>query len=169
MRSLASFFDENRPEIAAVHAIDSGDALSLATRFALGWAYGDGLALFWKPRFSATRAEDVRRALHVDGLLDGRPTRLAGVALSRDRTRIRELRAVRSDLREVRTSVLLFASGLRGRTRFRDIGFEELDVLAPYGGCIAARGFALGQPDESSGNPFASAVVRAVARTVQRG
>lgn len=159
MRSLAAFFDHARADFAAVTSIDSGDALSLATRFAMGWAYRDGQALFWNDRFKAVRVREGRVPLCIDGAIARSQAHLIGVRLTRDRNAIRDLRATRSAIRELPGVLLLFAAGLQGRTRFADLGLDEAPAGA--GECVAARGFRVTAVETRSAAAYLGTIVRA--------
>src|SRR5581483_9148979 len=109
--SLASLVDDARPDVLAVCEIEPGDALSLATRFALQWAYRGRQALFWSARVRADAVHDLylpragrpferRGLLRVDASLDGDPCALVATQFASDRgERIPELRFARSQLR----------------------------------------------------------------------
>jgi hypothetical protein len=159
MRSLASFFAHAEPDVAAIGGIDGGGALSIATRFALGWAYRDGQALFWNDAFAAARVLEGRGPLRVEGTYAGRALDVFGVRLARDR--VRNLRLARSAVREAPGRVLLFAAGLWGRIRFEDLGLAEVGATSRSDACVAARAFDLALQDATDGKAFSSLVVRA--------
>ncbi len=138
-RSIAAFLDRARADVAAICGIDSGDALSTATRFDLGWAYGGGAALFWNARFAAARVGDRRGWLRVEGEYGGSPLQLFAVRLTSNRESLRALRSARSAVRASNGNALLFASGLPERIGFADLGLTE--VALGGGSCVAARGF----------------------------
>jgi hypothetical protein len=138
MRKLASFVDEAQPHVMGVCDIESGDALALATRFALQWAYRGRQALFWKKPFrvhavrdhylpvQSARIFDRRGLLIVDAELSGQACTLAATQLSSEREwYVRELRFARGHLRGD-ASTLLFADVPAPARRFSDLGFEEI-------------------------------------------
>lgn len=137
MRALASFVDESEPHVLGVCEIDAGDALSLATRFALEWAYRGRQALFWRTPFRAhavhdrylpvraARLFDRRGLLVVDADADGAPCTLAATQLSAEReSLLPELRFARAQLRGARPA-LLFADMPAHRLGFSDLGFAR--------------------------------------------
>jgi hypothetical protein len=153
LRAFAERLAERRPSFFAVHGIDAGDALALATRFDCGWAYRGRQALFWKDAFHAhevhdrylpappLRPFDRRGLLEVRGEVQRQPLVLIAAQFGDDRFRIRELRFVRQAVRDVDAPTLLFLCGLDGRSR---IGFEDLRFSRTRAndGCeIYARGF----------------------------
>lgn len=138
MRELAAFVDEVKPHVMGVCEIDAGDALSLATRFALQWAYRGRQALFWRAPFRAhavhdrylpvraARLFDRRGLLVIDADVDGVPCALAVTQLSSVREQfIVELRFARSHLRGTQPA-LLFAQMPPYRVGFSDLGFERI-------------------------------------------
>ncbi len=140
MRRVAEAIDAHAPAIFALHAIDEGDALALATRFAMDYAYRGRQALFWNATFAAREVLDRQRGLlRVDGAFAGGRLALVAIRLSTDRaSRVRELRKVRSVLRATKSGVLLFATGIvAGETGFADLGFAAL--AHSDGALIAAR------------------------------
>lgn len=131
MRGLASFVENEKPDVLAICEIGSGDALSLATRFALHWAYRGRQALFWNERFNAGEVHDLylpgrrRGFVRVDGMLDSQPCTLVATQLSDERTvRIPELRFARAEVRSMRSAAIVFAH-LHDRT----IAFDDLGLL----------------------------------------
>ncbi len=147
MRKLAAFADAQRPQVMGVCEIDAGDALSLATRFALQWAYRGRQALFWKAPFRAhavherylpgrgARLFDRRALLIVDADVEREPCMLAATQLGERRgSFIPELRFARTHLRGSQRA-LLFADMPEYRTGFADLGFRRVDDG------IFARGF----------------------------
>ncbi len=138
MRQLAAFVDQAKPHVMGVCEIDAGDALSLATRFALQWAYRGRQALFWKTPFRAHAVHDrylPARAAHlfdrrgllvVDADLDGAPCMLAATQLSSEReSYVPELRFARRHLRG-ETRALLFADVPAHHEGFSDLGYSEI-------------------------------------------
>lgn len=147
MRKLAAFVDAQQPHVVGICEIDAGDALALATRFALQWAYRGRQALFWKAPvrahtvhdrylpLRAARLFDRRGLLIVDAECDAQPCMLAATQLSSERTAfVPELRFARTHLRgSVRA--LLFADVPHYRVGFADLGFVRIEEG------IFARGF----------------------------
>ncbi len=129
-----------RPSFFAIHGIDAGDALAVATRFDCGWAYRGGQALFWRDRFTPhdvhdrylplapLRPFDRRGLLEVAGDYGRKPLTLVAAQLAKDRSRIRELRFMRRELRAIEGRVLLFVAGHDEGQRigFGDLGFFRL-------------------------------------------
>ena len=153
-RRLAAFVDGAKPDILALATIDPGQALALATRFAMQWAYRGGQALLWNGRYEALQIEqtylpasfalpiDRRGFLCVEGMLDGSACTLAVTRFHTARSkRIVELRFVRTQLRD-RVRALVFASIRAGRIGLSDLGFAH----AVGEGCEAiwTRGFSEG-------------------------
>ena len=136
MRSLAAFIAEHDPDIFAVHAIDAGDALIVATRFDREWGYRGGQALFWKPPYAANAVRDRylpstgllpfdrRGLLEVDGELDGTACTLYALEFSRARaTQLAELRFARETVGRG-GNALLFVARPHERFGFGDRGFD---------------------------------------------
>ncbi len=136
MRSLAAFLSERNPDIFAICEIDAGDALALATRFERQWAYRGAQAMFWNPRFCATRVVDEylpfvatrpferRGLLRVEGSMDGQACTLVAtqIALPRE-ARIPELRVLRKTLRAIANAAVLFVHLPIDGRGFSDLGF----------------------------------------------
>lgn len=150
MRVLASFVDRSQPAVMGISEIDAGDALSLATRFALQWAYRGKQALFWKSPvrahavhdcylpIRAARVFDRRGLLMVDAHIDTEPCTLAATELSAERHAfVPELRFARRHLRGNRRT-LLFVDVPVYRVGFTDLGFTRIEEG------IFARGFSTG-------------------------
>jgi hypothetical protein len=138
MRELAAFVDSCTAHALGICEIDAGDALSLATRFALHWAYRGRQALFWKTPFRAhavhdrylpvraARLFDRRGLLIVDAELDGAPCMLAATQMSAQREGlVPELRFARKHLRGDRRAVL-FVDMPVYRVDFTDLGFSRI-------------------------------------------
>jgi hypothetical protein len=147
MRRLASFVDKVQPHVMGIGDIESGDALALATRFALQWAYRGRQAIFWKAPLhvrtvhdlylpvQAARIFDRRGLLMVDAELFGEACTVTATQFSSERTwYVRELRFTRGHLRGGEPA-LLFADVPVAARRFSDLRFEEI------GDGIFARGF----------------------------
>jgi hypothetical protein len=138
MRELAEFVDSAKPNVMGVCEIDAGDALSLATRFVLQWAYRGRQALFWTTPFRAHAVHDrylpVRAAtlfdrrglLIVDADAGGEPCVLAATQLRGEReSYVPELRFARRHLRGP-AHALLFADMPRHDRGFADLGYAEI-------------------------------------------
>lgn len=133
MRKLAELVAHEHPDVLAVCEIKPGDALSLATRFDLQWAYRGRQALFWSGAFSASEVQGEylplqaplfgrRGFLRVDGTLAGKPCTIVATQFARNRAaRLAELRFARQQLRGMPGAVMLFA-GERMYTRGFDLG-----------------------------------------------
>jgi hypothetical protein len=154
MRSLAAFVAQSAPDILALSEIDAGNALAIATRFALDWAYRGGQALFWNRRFVAERVHDLylpatglrafdrRGLLRVDGRCDDVALSLLATQFAADRTRIRDLRFTRSSLRGIAGKVALFAVDPGpGRGGFADLGLRSVAAEGTDGLTLGARGY----------------------------
>lgn len=151
MRNLASFVDAEKPQVMGICEIDAGDALSLATRFALQWAYRGRQALFWKAplhvhavhdRYLPVRVPrlfDRRGLLIVDADIAGEPCMLAATQISSEREGyIPEMRFARSHMRGAQRA-LLFADVPGYGIGFADLGFVQI------ADGIFARDFSLGE------------------------
>lgn len=138
MRRLAAFVDERKPQVIGICDIDAGDALSLATRFALQWAHRGRQALFWKMPFHAhdvhdrylpvrgARLFDRRGLLIVGAELDGAPCMLAATQISGEREGfIPEMRFARRHLRGAQRA-MLFADAPDYGIGFSDLGFARI-------------------------------------------
>lgn len=139
-RAFAEQIARERPSFFAVHGIDAGDALALATRFDCGWAYRGRQALFWTRAYHARevhdrylpaaplRPFDRRGLLEVRGEFEMNCLTLVAAKLAADRTSIRELRFVRTTLRTIDGAALLFLAGHdeHARVGFADLGFAFL-------------------------------------------
>jgi hypothetical protein len=147
MRNLAAFVAHERPDVLAVCEMPSGDSLSLATRFALQWAYRGRLALFWNETLSANTVRDEQRGfLRVDGTIENESFCIAIARFSRDRrARIPQTRFVRGELRAAPNRAALFAQRVPRRDIFGDLGFEDATPPAGDEERIYVRGFAPSQ------------------------
>lgn len=138
MRELAEFVDSAKPTAMGVCEIDAGDALSLATRFALQWAYRGRQALFWRMPFRAhavhdrylpvraARLFDRRGLLIVDADASGEPCMLAATQLRSERESfVPELRFARRHLRGL-ARALLFADMPQHQRGFADLGYAQV-------------------------------------------
>ena len=157
MRSLAAYLTEHVPDVLAIHGIDEGDALALATRFEYGWGYRGSEALFWSSAYRARAIHDRylpapllrpferRGLLCIEGECAGAALALSAVHFSHDRARAREVRFAQAQLRQISGDALLFAAALDRRLRLQPLGFTV--AAAPDGGealAIGLRGFAAG-------------------------
>jgi hypothetical protein len=153
MRTLAELVARRDPDVLCVHDIDAGDALSLATRSNLEWAYRGAQALFWSRRIKAhgvhdrylpiapLRPFDRRGLLQVDVELAGLRFALFATQFSTDRQlRVRELRFARENIREIDGPAVLFVARPDKRIGFEDLGFE-LAMGSPDAQLCYARGF----------------------------
>lgn len=138
MRELASFVDAEKPHVMGICEIDAGDALSLATRFALQWAYRGRQALFWKAplrvhavhdRYLPVRVPhlfDRRGLLIVDADIGGEPCMLAATQISTQREGyVPEMRFARRHMRGAQRA-LLFADVPGYGIGFADLGFVQI-------------------------------------------
>lgn len=145
-RAFAERIATERPLFFAVHGIDAGDALALATRFDAGWAYRGRQALFWSKAFRAhdvhdrylpappLRPFDRRGLLEVSGDYERERLTLVAAQFAHDRTRIRELRFLRESLKRIDGRAFLFLAGYReGRVGFSDLGYAR--VRSDDSGC----------------------------------
>lgn len=160
MRTVAELVARRNPDVLCVHDIDPGDALALATRSNLQWAYRGAQALFWAQRIKARavhdrylpvaplRPFDRRGLLQVDVEVEGWRFALCASQFSTERTlRVRELRFARATIRELQGPVVLFVARPDDRIGFEDLGFEvemgSIDSQVCY-----ARSFSAAGPNE---------------------
>ncbi|MHB8145698.1 MAG: hypothetical protein ACYDGM_00350 [Vulcanimicrobiaceae bacterium] len=157
MRSLAACIAERAPDVLALHGVDEGDALALATRFDFGWGYRGREALFWSRAYRVHAIHDRylpvrplrpferRGLLCIDGEYDGVRLALSAVHFSPERERVREVPFVDAQLRATQGDALVFAAALDRRLGLQSLGFtiaaapDDSDRLA-----IGLRGFAAG-------------------------
>ena len=145
MRTLAASIAQAAPDVLAVFEIEPGDALALATRFALQWAYRGHQALFWSAAFRAARVRDMylpavgalpferRGFISVEAEYRGRPCVLAATQFSDERrARIAELRFVRGHLRAAAGDAIFCAHLRETRIAVGDLGFR--DAVEPPAG-----------------------------------
>lgn len=136
MRKLAAFVAQTNPDILAVCEIGSGDARSLATRFAMQWAYRGRQAIMWTHVFAAQKVYgrylpaphpfQRRGFVRVDGALDQRACSLMTTQFATARsTRAAQLRVARSQLQEAAHDALFFALVPGVEMRFDDVGFRD--------------------------------------------
>jgi hypothetical protein len=139
MRALAELVARRNPDILCVHDIDAGDALALATRSDLEWAYRGAQALFWSRRrikahgvhdrylpIAPMRPFDRRGLLQVDVECEHHRFTLFASQFSQERQhRIRELRFARNAIRSVAGAAVLFVARPDAHIGFEDLGFER--------------------------------------------
>jgi hypothetical protein len=138
MRTLASIVAREEPDVLGVCEIEPGDALSLATRFALQWAYRGRQALFWRDVFQTPRVHDSYLSARPDRPFDrrgfvradttylGRQCALVTTQFGSDRaTRIPELRFARTQLRHAPHDTVVFAHLVDVTIAFADLGFRD--------------------------------------------
>jgi len=137
MRLLAEQVSSTKPDLLVVSEIDDGDALAVATRFDLQWAYRGGQAVLWNARLAPRSVEESylppalpalqwRGLLRVDLRSGDAELSILTTRFAADRTRIRDLRFVRSVLRRDSTSsAILFVTNppKSGSWAFSDLGF----------------------------------------------
>ena len=138
LRAAAERIAKEVPDFFCLHGIEAGDAFATATRFDCEWAYRGAQALFWRSAFHAREVHDRylpgpllrpferRGLLEVDGEVHGTPLTLIATQLSNDRSRIREMRFVRSVMRRSNADVLLFVAGFDPNAQ--RYGFDDLRV-----------------------------------------
>ena len=154
MRRLAGFVVESNPNIVAICEIEPGDALSLATRFALQWAYRGRQALFWNARFFARDVHDLylplragrpfdrRGFVRVDGNLETRACTLVATQFSAERdARTAELRFARTQVRGGAPEAMFFALVPERSTALAGLGFRDVTPDAESAGRVLVRGF----------------------------
>jgi len=147
MRSLAAFYTAHTPQVLAIARMTPGDALALATRFSLQWAYRGRQAVFWQNSFTNARCEDPylpfhftrpldRRALvRVDVERGQRSLTLAATQFARTQAqRVPELRFVRKVLRAVQSRGIFFAHLFPQYAKFADLAF--VDVTRGFDGPV---------------------------------
>jgi hypothetical protein len=123
-----------------LHGVAPGDALVLATRFALEYAYRGGQAILWTSVFRAIeihdrylpapplRPLDRRGILQVDGTLGGKHFTVVATQFSAERENVvRELRFTRRALRGIEGALALFVADAPAMQR---IGFADLRLQA---------------------------------------
>jgi hypothetical protein len=155
MRALAQRISTSQPDVLALSEIDDGDALALATRFDLQWAYRGGQALLWNARLRSARvaesylpaaplqAFERRGLLRLDGAFDDGELSLLAARFSSDRSRARDLRFTRGIVRAMRaTGALLFITNSppSASDAFRDFGFAASGAPAAPALLLATRG-----------------------------
>ncbi len=154
MRALAALVAREEPNILAVCEIDPGDALSLATRFALQWAYRGRQALFWSDEFRAREVDDLRLPappvrplerrgfVRVDATYQGRSCVLVTTQFAQKRiARVPQLRFARVQLRSGPHDALVFAHLAERKIAFEDLGFRDVTGAAAPAERVFVRGF----------------------------
>lgn len=153
MRSLAAFLARTNADVFAACEIDAGDALAVATRFALQWGYRGGQALFWKPALTALSVQDTYlpfsplRPFERRGFLSVAIRGLTGFTavatqIGRERDqRIRETRYLRTRLRALEGSAIVFGIIGTSRTDLYDLGFVRAGCRGADDEAIYVRGF----------------------------
>lgn len=154
MRSLAAFIESVKPDICAVCDIESGDALALATRFIMQWAYRGGQAVFWNKHaqateildeylpFSPRRPFERRGLVRVDLRVGSWPARVYATQIGAERDqRIRDLRYLRAALRDTSGACMLFCVSPPSRIEYGDLGFTRAGCRGVDGETLWLRGF----------------------------
>jgi hypothetical protein len=152
MRKLAELLAGAQPDILAVSEIGSGDSRSLATRFALQWAYRGRQALFWRAPFEPARIADLylpmrtplRRTgfVRVDGALAKVACTLAATQFARGReSRAAQVTFARAQLRTAKADALFFACAADPPIDVTDLGFVQRANDARASLHVFARGF----------------------------
>lgn len=173
MRSLAAFYDRVRPDVLAASEIDSGDALALATRFALQWAYRGGQAMFWQSALHATEIRDTylpfsparpferRGIVEVSMQIATVPSTILATHVGAEREqRIRELRHLRSVARDANHACIVFAVMPAGRVELGGLGFTRAGCRGVDNEALYVRGFDIehaaddAQPHRGIGTPL---------------
>ncbi len=182
MHALAAFIARAQPHILGISEIDSGDALALATRFALQWAYRGGQAVFWKPQFKAVSVSNAhppfsplrpferRGVVRVDLEIAGAPVRVFATQMSAERERrIRELRYLRTSLRQTDGPCIVFCVSPPSRIEYGDLGFTRAGCRGVHDETVWVRGFDVrGARDERPERGIGTPLVAALAATAQR-
>ena len=161
MRSLAAFFDRARPDIFAVSEIDAGDALALATRFALQWGYRGAQSVFWRSDlravamrdnylpFSPSRPFDRRGIIELTLQFANSPCTVLATQIGADRDqRIREMRHLRTVARGAAHACLVFAVLPSGRIDLTDLGFKRAGCRGVADEALYVRGFDIAQAQD---------------------
>ena len=171
-----------QPDIFAVSEIDAGDALAIATRFALQWGYRGGQAVFWKPAFVAGPIRDTylpfsplrpfeRRGLvRVDLQLARASVGVFATQIGPERDqRIREWRYVRNVLRTAAGPALVFCLLPQARSTLSDLGFVRVGCRGVDDECVFARGFAVEEAaDDTSAHRGTGTAIVARTRLTER-
>lgn len=153
MRSLAAFYDRAAPEILAVCEIDAGDALALATRFALQWAYRGGQAVFWQSTMRATGIRDNylpftparpferRGIVEVTMQMFERPGAVLATQIGTERDqRVREVRHLRSVALTAPRQCIVFSIMPPNRVELGGMGFTRAGCRGVEDEAVFVRG-----------------------------
>ncbi|MDP9018122.1 MAG: hypothetical protein M3N19_07365 [Candidatus Eremiobacteraeota bacterium] len=182
-RSLAALIARLDPQVFGVCEIDAGDALAIATRFAMQWGYRGGQAVFWKPRFTALTIRDeylpfsAARPFERRGLLrialrnEREHIKMVATQIGSERdVRIRELRHLRNALREERDPCVVFSILPPGRIGLEDLGFKRAGCLGVDNEAIYTRGFAIKEAyDDNHTHPGLGTPIVAGLRIIPKG
>jgi hypothetical protein len=158
MRSLAAFYDRVRPDVLAVCEIDAGDALALATRFALQWAYRGGQAVFWLGAlratgirdnylpFSPVRPFERRGIVEVTMQIADAPATILATHVAAEREqRIREVRHLRTVARGAHPACIVFAVMPASRIELGGLGFTRAGCRGVDNEALYVRGYHIEQ------------------------
>jgi hypothetical protein len=154
MRALTEQAIASNPDLLAVSEIDDGDALALATKTNRQWSYRGGQALLWRTKFAsfglhesylapALRSLQWRGVLRVDLRAEETEVSLLTTRFAPDRRRVRDLRAVRSLLRDApveRMILCITNPPPKGDRVLSDLGFATSDCVAASDALMAVRG-----------------------------
>ena len=180
MRALAEQVSATTPDLIAISEIDDGGALAVATRFDLQWAYRGGQAILWNARLAPRSVEESylppalpalqwRGLLRVDLRIGDVELSVFSTRLATDRSRIRDLRFVRSVLRRDRMSraiLLVTNPPNRGSAAFTDLGFAARCESDASELLLAGRGCELRPSVEiAAGNVGSQIIARVWARS----
>ena len=143
LREILAFAQRESPDVLAAGDIDPGDALTIATRLALEWAYRGGQAIFWNARFDPAEISEAylprspavlkrRGLLVVRGAIDGMQLTIAATQVDAAREqRIRQLRFVRERLRGADPAIAFAPIGA-GRIALDDLGFARAESACTW-------------------------------------
>lgn len=156
MRSLAAFYDRARADVLAVTEIDAGDALALATRFALQWAYRGGQAVFWQRGLRATAIRDNylpfsparpferRGVVEVTLQVFGAPCTVLATKVSAQREpRVREVRHLRTVARGAQRACIVLAVMPPNSAELRGLDFVRAGCRGVDDEAIYVRGLSI--------------------------
>lgn len=143
LREILAFAQRESPDVLAAGDIDPGDALTIATRLAVEWAYRGGQAIFWNARFEPAEISEAylprspamlkrRGLLVVRGAVAGIELTIAATQLDESREqRIPQLRFVRERLR-AGSPAIAFAPIGAGRVTLTDLGYARADSACTW-------------------------------------
>ena len=146
LREVLAFAQRESPDVLAAGDVDPGNALTIATRLAMEWAYRGGQAIFWNARFEPAEISEAylprgpgmlkrRGFLAVRGTIAGVALMIAATQLDASREqRIPQLRFVRERLRGAGAAIVFAPIGT-GRVTLTDLGYARMDSA-----CTWARG-----------------------------